>query len=135
MSNTLTMKWTSQSSQGFTYAINKVKHGDIPSFTPSQLSASSPVTVSAKQSNNLSPGPEGTYTWTSVDLSVNVACDYHFPAGSKGQLIQITLKPSKGLQISFDNQNWTSDNLEKSWTSTSTSFTANCYVRDEPKKG
>ncbi|MDC0714497.1 hypothetical protein POL68_38965 [Stigmatella sp. ncwal1] len=135
MTNKLTMYWMSQSSQTFSYAVNKVKHGDTPTFSPAQLSAAKPVTVTAEQSSNVTPGPEGTYTWNSVDLSVNVACDYTFPAGSSGQLIQVTLKPSKGLQISFDGTNWTSNNLENSWTSTSTMFKVNCFVRDQSAKG
>jgi hypothetical protein len=131
MSNVLTMSWSSQSSKIFTYAINKVKHGNPPMFSPSQLSSASPVTVKAEQSNNASPGPEGTYTWNSTDLSQSVECDYHFPAGNSDQLIQITLAPSKGLQISFDGTNWTSSKLEQSWTSTNTTFTAKLYVRDD----
>lgn len=132
MSNTLNMKWASSSSLTFSYAVNKVKHGDTPTFNPSTLSNGTVVTVSAKQSNNLSPGPEGKYTWNSTDLTQNVVCDYHFPAGSSDQLIQITLSPSNKLQISFDGTNWTSNKLEQSWTSTSTTFTTTLYLRDKP---
>ena len=134
MSNVLTMLWSSQSSESFTYTINEVKHGDTPTFNPSQLSSSQTVTVKAAQSNNLSPGPEGKYTWNSQDLTKSVECKYHFPAGSEGQLIQITLAPSKGLEISFDGVNWTSSKLEKSWTSTTTTFTAQLYIRYTPGK-
>lgn len=132
MSNVLTMSWSSQSSESCTYTINDVKHGDTPTFSPSQLSSTQPVTVKAAQSNNLSPGPEGKYTWSSQDLTKSVECNYHFPAGSKGQLIQITLAPSKGFEISFDGVNWTSDKREQSWTSTTTTFTAKLYLRDTP---
>lgn len=134
MSNTLTMVWNSTSSESFTPTVNKVKHGDIPTFSSSTLSSSTSSTTSAKQSNDLSPGPEGSYTWNTVDLTENVQCDYHFPAGSSGQLITITLSPSGNLQISFDNTNWTSSKLMNSWTSTDTTFSANLYVRDKPPK-
>ena len=135
MSNVLTMKWQSQCSQSFTYAVNKVKHGDTPTFSPATLSSTSPVTVSASQSNDASPGPEGKYTWNTTDLSNDVACEYHFPAGSSGQLIQVTLTPSKDLQISFDGTNYKAGKLEQSWTSTTTTFTVSCYVQDVPATG
>lgn len=131
MSNTLNMAWNNSSTDSFNFVVTKVKHGDTPTAPP--LSSNGAATVVAKQSTNITPGPEGTYLWQSQDLQEQVTCDYHFPAGSSGQLIQITLSPSKGLQVSFDGTNWTSDKLPKSWTSTSTTFTASCYIRDTPK--
>lgn len=133
MSNALTMSWNSTSSKSFTAAVNKVKHGDRPTFrNPWTLSSTTPVTVEAAQSNNAAPGPEGKYTWNSTDRASSIECDYHFPTGSDHQMIQVSLSPSKGLQISFDNVNWTGSKLEQIWMSTGTTltFTATLYVRD-----
>jgi len=81
----------------------------------------------ASQASNISPGPEDSCTWSSTDLTQNVQCNYHFPAGSSDQLIQIT-QPSRGAPDLVRRHEL---DLEQSWTSATTTFTAKLYVRDD----
>lgn len=131
--NTLTMAWKDFSTNAFNFVVDKVKHGDPPS-APFLPSSGGVATVVAKQSTNITPGPEGTYLWQAEDLKEKVTVDYHFPAGQPPQLIMIKLTPSsKELQVSFNANDWTSDPLPMSAESTSTSFIQSCYIRDTPK--
>lgn len=131
MTNVLNMQWTISSSYTFTFAVKEVKHGDTPAASPSSLSNGS-ATVTAKQSTNITPGPEGTYWWEFSDSKV--ICDYHFPAGQPPQLIHVYLTPGDNrVQVSFDGSTWYSDKVLLSPTSHSTTEFVTCYIRDTPK--
>ena len=129
--NVLNMQWTSSSGDTFTFEAGKVKHGDTPTASSSSLSSGGSDVVTAKQSTNVTPGPEGTYEWESPDAKVT--CEYHFPAGQPPQQIQIWLTPQGKVEVSFDGSNWYSDKAYKSWNSTSTTQSVTCYVRGTSK--
>jgi hypothetical protein len=88
--------------------------------------------VTAIQSTNVTPGPEGTYIWEAPD-GTKVTCEYHFPAGQPPQLVQVWLTPQGKLQVSFDGETWSSDKYYISWNSSSTTETRACYIQDTPK--
>lgn len=144
MTNVLTMNWTNESAEAFSFYVEKVQHGNAPTPSPASMPAASGTTygsdaVTAEQSSNLTPGPEGEYEWqaiVSTDLTLSVVCSYHFPAGSSGELVQVTLKPESSstkdgsLEVSFDGSTWSSNEIDTSWTSTGTQESVACYVRD-----
>jgi hypothetical protein len=131
MTNILYMNWTNECASDVKFVVIKVKHGDTPTAPSSLGGNGGSGTVIAKQSTNLGPGPEGTYQWQSVeDPDQNVTCDYHYPAGGPGQLIQITLNPTNKLEVSFDGAHWASGKLPMSAPSVEDNFYQPCFVRD-----
>lgn len=130
MTNVLNMAWTNECASTVKFVVIKVKHGDTPTAPPS-MGSNGYGTVIAQQSTNVTPGPEGTYEWQSFDdPDQHVTCDYHYPAGPPGQLINITLNPTNKLEVSFDGVHWASGTLPMSATSIEDKFSQPCYVRD-----
>jgi hypothetical protein len=105
MTNSITMTWTNQTDLTMNFHIVGWKHGEQPTASPISMSANQTLSnVVAVQSNNLSPGPEGTYTWVDTGGGTLASIDYIHPAGHGTTYVTVSCSP--GLEISSDGKNY-----------------------------
>lgn len=128
MSHPITLNWTNLSTDAFSFGQVQVEHGTTPTANPPVLPAGGSSSVTADQSNNLSPGPVGSFNWTSASNGQTIAVQYNHPAGT-GQTV-VEVQCASAYEVSADQQQWSSQQTYTNASLQQHAAVLSLYLRD-----